>query len=105
MARPDIDVIAAVAADCANSRFPTIRDLAENMNALLTYIGELEGERDALADKVAGRDEQIERQRLLIAKVDEYADRIWRSANSAYRKAGRELLEMIAIAQEAGKEK
>lgn len=46
---------------------------------------------------------EIERQRLLIAKVNEYADHIWRSANSAYRKAGRHLLEMIAIWREEEK--
>ncbi len=47
------------------------------------------------ADQVAGRD-------ALTAKVEAYAEHIWRSDNSAYRKAGRDLLEMIVAARDLG---
>jgi hypothetical protein len=84
MPRPDIDVITAVAADCAKSRFATIRDLAEHMNALLAYIGELEAQRDE-------RDEQVNRLSAQLERLEqELAD-----ATRAFDDANRHAAELI----------
>ena len=88
MPRPDIDAIAAVTEDCANSRFPTIRRIAGRMNELLGYAAELQARVDVLTDQVAGRDATIQR-------VRDYAADLRSGRTSRFYAIGREISALV----------